>query len=241
MSRRPSISVFFPCYNDAQTIGILVEHAMLMLPKLVNIYEVIVINDASTDDSASVLARLTKKYKRLRVITHAENRGYGGALRSGFSQARYDLVFYTDGDGQYDVRELPLLYTLMTRDADFINGIKAIRRDATHRIIIGNLYSMAARWFFWLPVLDIDCDFRLIRKKILKKITLTSTSGTICVELVKKAQRAGARFRQVTVTHLPREHGASQFFRADRILHTFNELVSLWFTLMVFPKHYGYR
>ena len=236
-----SLSVFFPCYNDAKTIGTLVKHAMVVLPKLVDTYEVIVVNDGSTDDSARVLERLTKRYNRLRVITHTKNQGYGGALRIGFAHARYDLVFYTDGDGQYDVRELPLLYSLMTDDVDFINGIKAARRDATYRIIIGNLYSMCARWFFWLPVLDIDCDFRLIRKKILKKITLTSTGGAICVELVKKAQRAGARFRQVTITHLPRAHGASQFFRADRILQTLQELLSLWFTLMVFPKKYGYR
>ncbi len=236
-----SLSVFFPCYNDAQTIGTLVEHAMQVIPKLTNTYEVIVINDGSTDDSARTLTRLAKKHKHLRVVTHTKNQGYGGALRTGFREARYDLVFYTDGDGQYDVRELPLLFGLMTKDVDFVNGIKNIRHDATYRIIIGNLYSMWTRWFFWLPVLDIDCDFRLIRKKILNKITLTSTSGTICVELVKKAQRARARFRQVTVTHLPRAHGSSQFFRADRILQTLRELLSLWFTLMVFPKRYGHR
>lgn len=236
IAKTEGVSIFFPCYNDAKSIKKLVENAFSTIKKCTNKYEVIVINDASTDNSKKVLQKLSQKYKHLKVITHLQNQGYGGALRSGFKTARYDLIFYTDGDGQYDVRELPLLLWLMTKDCNFINGIKMARHDPTYRIIIGDLYSFMTRWLFWMPIYDIDCDFRLIRKSLVKKLKLKSSSGAICVELVKKAQRAGAKFRQVSVHHLERQYGVSQFFRMDRIVQTFGELTKLWVKLMLFDK-----
>jgi glycosyltransferase involved in cell wall biosynthesis len=228
-----SISIFFPCYNDEKTIGRLVEDSFETVRTLTNDYEVIVIDDGSKDKSKELLIRLAKKYSRLKLILHEKNKGYGGALQSGFKNATKDLIFYTDGDGQYDVRELPILYTLMSEDVDFVNGIKMSRHDPTYRIIVGNLYSLVIRWAFWLPIADVDCDFRLIRKRIVDKMDLTVTSGAICVELVKKAKRAGARFRQVSVHHYERSYGNSQFFRPEKILHTFWELGNLWIKLVI--------
>ncbi len=233
MQKVPSISVFFPCYNDEKSIGKLVDDAFATLRELTNDYEVIVVDDGSKDKSREVLQGLAYKYSQLKLVFHEKNTGYGGALQSGFKNATKDLVFYTDGDGQYDVKELPILYSLMTDDVDFVNGIKMGRSDATYRIIVGNLYSAVIRWSFWLPIVDVDCDFRLIRQEIVKKMNLTVTSGAICVELVKKAQKAGARFRQVSVHHYERLHGSSQFFRIDRIFHTFWELGTLWIKLML--------
>ncbi len=229
----PSISVFFPCYNDEKTIGKLVKDSITTLEKLTNNYEVIVVNDGSSDGSLALLRKLQKKHPVLKVVNHRKNKGYGGALISGFKKSSKKLVFYTDGDGQYDVKELPILLKLMTPDVDFINGIKMTRHDATYRIIVGNLYSLVIRWGFWLPIMDVDCDFRLIRRSIIKKIKLQSTSGSICVELVKKAQRAGANFRQVSVHHYNRKWGESQFFVPRRILRTFWDLGGLWLRLMI--------
>ncbi len=226
------ITVFFPCYNDAKSIGTLVSDAASVLCKLCNDWEIIVVNDGSTDESASVLAHLAKSLPQLRIITHLRNQGYGAALRSGFVAARKPYIFYTDGDGQYDVKELAILLPLMTKEIDFVNGIKISRKDPTYRVVLGNWYSLVARWLFWLPIYDVDCDFRLIRASVLRKIKLTSNSGAICVELVKKAQRAGARFRQVSVHHFERKHGASQFFRIDRLLTTLGELVRLRMELL---------
>lgn len=233
MNKKPSISVFFPCYNDAQSIGFLVKDADEILSNYARDYEIIVVNDASPDNSAEVLEELKKKYKRLKVVTHKKNRGYGGALKSGFAASSKELVFYTDGDGQYDVKELKLLIDLMTPDVNFINGIKMDRQDAGHRIFFGNLHKFITRWLFWLPIYDTDCDFRLIRREILDKITLKSNSGSICVELIKKAERAGAEFRQVSVHHLDRKFGQSQFFRIDKILHTYFDIAKLWIDLMI--------
>lgn len=228
-----SISIFFPCYNDEKSIGKLVEDAFAIVKDLSNDYEVIVIEDGSTDNSRKVLIDLAKKHKNLKLILHEENTGYGGALQSGFKNASKDLVFYTDGDGQYDVKELPVLVALMDDSCDFVNGIKMARNDPTYRIFVGNLYSLIIRWTFWLPVTDVDCDFRLIRQSIVQKLNLTVTSGAICVEIVKKAKRAGARFKQVSVRHYERKHGNSQFFRPEKILKTFWELGNLWVKLVL--------
>lgn len=235
----PSISVFFPCYNDANTIGDLVLEAERQLRLLTDDFEIIVVNDGSRDDSADVLRTLAPGIPQLKVITHDRNRGYGGALRSGFAAATKDLVFYTDGDAQYDVRELPVLLMLLTDDTDFVNGMKMTRQDAAYRVFAGNLHRFLMRWSFWLPVNDVDCDFRLIRRSVLDRIELRSNSGSICVELVKDAQRAGARFREVSVHHYSRQWGQSQFFRPGRIFSTYWDLARMWVELMIVAKFRG--
>jgi glycosyltransferase involved in cell wall biosynthesis len=223
----PSVSVFFPCYNDERTIGGLVRTADKILRLRGGKYEIIVIDDGSTDGSRKLLKKLAKEFSSLRPIFHRRNRGYGGALRSGFGKAKYDLVFYTDGDGQYDAGELKLMFGLMTLDIDVVNGIKMFRNDPWYRVVVGNIYNFFVRNLFGIDIFDTDCDFRLIRKSVLRKVDLKCKSGAICVELVKKLQDAGARFRQVSVHHYARKYGQSQFFNWRRILMTGWELVKL--------------
>jgi glycosyltransferase involved in cell wall biosynthesis len=231
--RKTSISVFFPCYNDEKTIAPLVTEAASQLRQLTDDYEILVVNDGSRDGSASVLQALEATVDRFRVITHPTNKGYGAALRSGFAHARKELVFYTDGDGQYDVKEFPLLLMLLTDDTDFVNGMKMTRHDPAYRVFFGNLHRFITRWAFWLPIIDVDCDFRLIRRSVLDRLTLTSDSGSICVQLVKESQRAGGQFREVSIHHHPRQFGESQFFRPGRILRTYADLARMWIDLMV--------
>jgi len=228
-----SLTVFFPCYNDAKSIGDLVSEADRQLRSCVDDYEILVINDGSSDDSAQVLQRLSATFDRLRVVTHERNRGYGGALTSGFRNATKDCVFYTDGDGQYDLADLAAVLVLLTDDTDFVNGMKMRRQDPAHRVFFGNAHQFMMRWLFWLPVTDVDCDFRLIRRDVLQQIDFTRSSGSICVELVKKAQRAGARFREVSVHHRERRFGRSQFFTLKRITATYFDLLKMWMDLMV--------
>jgi glycosyltransferase involved in cell wall biosynthesis len=238
---KPSISAFFPCYNDAKTIGDLVMEADRQLRVLTDDHEIIVVNDGSRDESAAVLSALSAQVERLRVVTHPVNRGYGAALRSGFEHSTKELVFYTDGDGQYDVREIPILLRLLTDDTHVVNGMKMTRHDPPHRVFFGNLHRFATRWSFWLPINDVDCDFRLIRRSVLEKLRLSSSSGSICVELVKQAQRAGAQFREVSVHHYARRSGVSEFFTPRRILHTYADLAVMWVELMVVAKLKGLR
>ena len=238
MSESPSgsISVFFPAFNDEATIGTLVRNALEVLPTVTQDYEVIVVNDGSTDATSKVLDDLVQDLPNVRIIHHATNRGYGGALRSGFKNARKDLVFYTDGDGQYDVRELPNLYALLTSEVDIVNGYKIKRADTKYRQVIGAVYHKLAQTLFRLPVRDVDCDFRLIRQRAIELVELTTSSGVICVELVFKLHRAGCVFAETPVHHYPRRHGRSQFFTPKRIARSAFDLLSLWIRLILLRR-----
>ncbi|HET8630797.1 MAG TPA: glycosyltransferase family 2 protein, partial [Thermomicrobiales bacterium] len=235
----PGISVFFPAYNDGGTIASMVIEAARACRALTDDYEIIVVNDGSTDRTAAVLEELRALVPALRVIDHGRNRGYGAALRSGFAAATRELVFYTDGDAQYDPRELVVLLSRMGPRVDIVQGYKIERHDPIFRIIIGRVYHWGVKLLFGLRVRDTDCDFRLIRKSALDRIELESTSGTICVELVKKLQDSGARFAQVPVHHYHRVHGRSQFFNFKRLWATGMNLLRLWIELVARPKLTG--
>ena len=224
-----SLSVFFPAYNDAPSLPKLIANTFEVLREHVDDYEVIVVNDGSHDSTGEVLAQLKRQYAPyMRVVTHPVNRGYGGALRSGFAAATKDFVFYTDGDGQYDVLELPHLLERMSGDVGLVNGFKLERNDPRHRIVIGNAYNAFAKFLFRVKIRDIDCDYRLIRRELLEAVNLTSTSGTICVELVRKLELLPWRVVEVGVHHYPRLHGRSQFFRVRSLLNTLYQITRLW-------------
>jgi len=224
-----SISVFFPAYNDEPTIGQLVRHALAILPEFTDDYEVLVINDGSSDGTAAILDELSRSDAHVRPIHHQVNRGYGGALQSGFAQATKEFVFYTDGDGQYDVREIARLLPLMTAGVDVVNGYKARRADSLYRVIIGKIYNRTARLLFRLPIRDVDCDFRLIRREALQQIGPISSSGAACLEMVRKLKSNGAVFAEIEVNHYPRLHGHSQFFTFASLARTFYDFCGLLF------------
>ena len=227
MRNGASISVFFPAFNDEATIAALVEEAEDQLSLVTDDYEIIVVNDGSTDATANVLDELSRTRPHLRVFHHESNRGYGAALRSGFRLSSKELVFYTDGDGQYDVRELATLLRLMTDETDVVNGYKINRADRAHRIILGKIYNRMVRLLFRLPIRDVDCDFRLIRRSAIQDVELRSSSGGICVEMVHKLYARGCVFAEAAVHHYPRRHGSSQFFRPYHLIRTLLELIRL--------------
>lgn len=231
-----SISVFFPAYNDAPSLPALIGKAFAVLEASGRDYEVIVVNDGSQDRTGEVLEELRAKHgPRLRIVTHKVNRGYGGALRSGFAAATKDLVFYTDGDGQYDVGELPKLLQAMGPDVGLVNGYKLERNDPRHRILIGHLYNKFARFIFGIRIRDVDCDFRLVRRDLVEQVQLTATSGVICVELVRKLELTGCNVVEIGVHHYPRLHGRSQFFRVKSLATTFYQLCRLWLKIVFAP------
>jgi len=233
---KPSISVFFPAFNDGGTIASMVLMAIRTLDSISDDYEVIVVNDGSADYTPEVLAELESKYQRLKVIDHGGNRGYGGALRTGFAAATKELIFYTDGDAQYDVREMTNLLSALREDVDMVNGWKIERHDPLHRIIIGRIYQFGVKLLFGLRLKDVDCDFRLIRRSVFDKVRLESDSGVICVELMKKIQDAGFVMAEVPVHHYHRAYGGSQFFNFPRIFRSLAGLARLWWLLVLWPK-----
>ena len=233
------LSIFFPCYNDAGTIASMVALADETARKITNAYEVIVVDDGSSDHSRAILQSLEAKYDNLRLVFHERNRGYGGALRSGFGAARGEWVFYTDGDYQYDVDDLRLLWE-KRNEADAVNGFKVKRHDPLYRVWIGLIYQYAVQCAFGLKVRDVDCDFRLIRRSALEHFRLIEDTGCICIELVKKLQETGARFAETGVKHMFRAYGHSQFFNFRRVFRTLIRLARLWRKLAV-RKDYDRR
>ena len=235
--RPPGLSVFFPAYNDSGTIASMVVQAVMTARTLTDDYEVIVVNDGSPDQTGEVLAELASLYPTVRVVTHPKNRGYGGALQTGFASATKDLIFYTDGDAQYDPREMKALWAAMRDGVDWVNGYKISRSDPLHRIVIGRIYHYAVKLLFGFRVRDVDCDFRLVRRAVFDRVTLEKTSGVICLEMMKKFHDFGFRVAEVPVHHFHRAYGKSQFFNFPRLFKTAIDVAKLWVELVVVRRH----
>jgi glycosyltransferase involved in cell wall biosynthesis len=234
----PGLSVFFPAYNDSGTIASLVIRAVQVAGTLTPDYEVIVINDGSSDATPLILDELARLYpQHVRIVHHPQNRGYGGALRSGFATAAKEFVFYTDGDAQYDPAEMALLWQKMAPEVDWVNGFKISRSDPAHRILIGRVYHHAVKLLFGFTVRDVDCDFRLIRRRVFDVVRLEKNSGVICLEMMKKFHDAGLRVAEVPVHHFHRAYGKSQFFNLRRVARTGVDVLRLWWSLVVRKEH----
>ena len=232
-----SVTAFFPCYNDAGTIPTMIIRALQTLPVVAHDYEVVVVNDGSTDDSAQILDAMAANFDRLRVVHHTQPSGYGGVLRAGFAEAHKDWIFYTDGDAQYDARELGLLAEAVDDGVDMVNGYKIKRHDPFHRVVIGLAYQYFVKIAFGLVIRDVDCDFRLMRRSIFDTVSLESTTGTITFEMVKKIQDTGHKIVEVPVHHWYRQYGQSQFFNFARVARTLVALVQWWWRLVVRREH----
>jgi glycosyltransferase involved in cell wall biosynthesis len=210
----PGITVFFPYLDDSPAIAALLESARACAAGCAERVELVVIDDGSRAEEAAALDREAARFGA-RAVHHPRNLGYGAAIRRGISESTQPWVFYTDGDGQYDPAELARLVDAWRRDPslDFINGVKGARRDSAARRLLGAGYRLLARKAFGCPLSDVNCDFRLMSGPLVRGLKLTAGGGGVGLELALEAKKAGARFGEVPVTHLPRRHGASAFFR----------------------------
>ena len=226
--RRLSISFFFPAFNDAGTIEQLVQDGLRILPKLTDDFEIIIVNDGSFDETGEIADQLAERSPRVRAVHHPVNMGYGAALKTGFATATKDLIFYTDGDRQFDVGELPKLLAEI-EDAGIVSGYRIDRAEGQDRQFSSALYNFITKKVLGFTIRDIDCAFKLIRREVLEGVNLMMNGDFICAELFYEARRRGFPVRQVPVHHYPRTYGVSMAFSIFGIARSLAEFtVLLW-------------
>jgi glycosyltransferase involved in cell wall biosynthesis len=227
---KPEISVFFPCYNEEANIKTTVTKAVKVLAQFTDVFEVIIVDDGSTDKTSEVAAALAREDQRVRVWTHETNRGYGAALRSGFGAARYGVVCFTDADGQFDLTEISQFLPLIEK-YDAVLGYRIDRQDKLYRKVNTFIYKSAVNLLFQLGVRDIDCAFKMFRREVMNSITITSDGAVASAEMLIKAKRRGYRFVEVGVHHYPRVAGNPTGAKISVIFKAFIELFKLFKTL----------
>jgi glycosyltransferase involved in cell wall biosynthesis len=221
-----SISVFFPCYNEQENVGRTVEKALEVMQQLNADFEVIIVDDGSFDGTGRIADEIAGRDGRVKVVHHPRNLGYGAALQSGFKAATKELVFYTDGDGQFDIKEMPPLLALMEQ-YDIVSCYRLNRRDPIIRKINGWCWTWLVCLMFGLKIRDIDCAFKLYKREIFDKIELSSAGALIDAEILARATRKGYRITQKGVHHYPRTAGEQSGANLRVILRAFKELFKL--------------
>jgi len=228
-ARLPSLSVFFPCHNEEGNVERVVRGALEVGASVTDDLEVIVVNDGSSDRTKELADRLAAEDPRVRAVHHPQNRGYGGALQSGFAAASKEYVFFSDGDGQFDLGELPRLVGLVADgQCDLALGYRIKRADPFIRSLNAKLYKLLIRLLFGLKVRDIDCAFKLIHRPVLEQVHVESEGALVSAELLIKAKKSGFRMREAGVHHYPRQVGEQSGANLRVILRTFVEIGRLW-------------
>ena len=221
-----SVSVFLPCYNEQGNVGRTVENALRVLEKLDADFEIIVVDDGSSDGTRRIADEIAGRDNRVKVVHHERNLGYGAALQSGFAAATKELVFYTDGDGQFDMNEMPPLLPLMEH-WDIVSCYRLNRRDPLIRKINGWAWTKLVCLLFGLKISDVDCAFKLYKREIFERIELSSTGALIDAEVLARATRKGYRITQKGVHHYPRTAGVQTGANLRVVLRAFKELFKL--------------
>ena len=221
-----SISIFFPCHNEQENVGRTVEKALEVMEKLNADFEIIIVDDGSSDRTGQIADEIAERDDRIKVVHHKHNLGYGAALQSGFKTATKELVFYTDGDGQFDMNEMPPLLSLMEQ-YDIVSCYRLNRRDSTIRKINGWCWTRLVCLMFGLKIRDIDCAFKLYKREIFDKIELSSTGALIDAEILARAVRKDYRIIQKGVHHYPRTAGEQSGASIRVVLRAFEELFKL--------------
>lgn len=220
------LSVFFPCYNEEQNVQRVVRRAVEVLERLSPDWEIIIVDDGSADRTGELADAMARQDPRIRVVHHHCNGGYGMALRSGFAAATRPYVFYTDGDGQFDIAELPKLLERIA-EADIINGYRRHRQDSLTRRVNSACWGWLVRRMLGFRCRDVDSAFKLYRRELFDRITLKSTGALIDAEVLARATRLGYTIQDVPVSHLPRQAGSASGAKPAVILRAFRELLSL--------------
>jgi glycosyltransferase involved in cell wall biosynthesis len=225
--RLPSLSAFFPVHDEEDNVVPMAEAVLAVLPEVAVAWELIVVDDGSRDATGARADELARTRAGVRVVHHAANRGYGGALRSGFAAARHERIFYTDGDRQFDPRQITRLIAELPR-ADVVVGWRARRADHLGRRLNTFAWNLLIRLLFGLRVRDVDCAFKLLPRAALEGLTLEAEGAMISTELLAHLRRRGLRIAEVPVDHFPRTSGTPSGADPRVIVRAFGELRRLY-------------
>jgi glycosyltransferase involved in cell wall biosynthesis len=224
--RLESLSVFFPVYNERDNIVPLVREALEVLPGIARRFEVILVDDGSTDGSSELVDELAHNHAGLvRAVHHVTNQGYGSAVKSGFAASRNEWVFFTDGDRQFRLEELHEFLQHLRPEVDLLIGYRKVRQDPWHRLVNARLYKWALQLLFDLQVRDVDCAYKLIHRQVVNSMTLKSGGQFVSAEFLIKARRLGFVFAEAGVNHYPRVQGSQTGAKISVILRAMRELV----------------
>jgi glycosyltransferase involved in cell wall biosynthesis len=221
-----SISVFFPCYNEEANVANTTSKALAVLDKLGFDYEVIIVDDGSPDRTGQIADQLAAANPRVKAVHHPKNRGYGGAVQSGIRASTKKFIFYTDGDGQFDIGEMPPLLELM-KQYDFVACYRINRQDPWIRKLNGWCWTQLVNIVFRMRIRDVDCAFKLCKREIFDNMQLCSTGALISAEILARVSRKGYKIIQRGVHHYPREAGVQTGAKLSVIIRAFRELFRL--------------
>ena len=228
VNKLPELSIFFPFWNEEKNIEKVIKKAIPIAQKLSNKWEIIMVDDGSSDKTLDIAKKLEKENSNLVVVSHKKNRGYGAALKSGFEKAKYKYIIFNDGDGQFDFSESMRLIDKIG-GADIVIGFRKKRLDNPFRHILMNLLKIWDLLFFGFNFKDIDCGFKLFRKEALEKIMPFKSEGAmITTEILARAKRKKLRIDQVEVSHFPRLYGDQSGGNVRVILRAIRESFALW-------------
>jgi hypothetical protein len=221
------LSVIFPAFNEEGNIRCTVETMIQILPKVATRWEIIVVDDGSSDATALICQKLKARYPEVVVICHGQNRGYGAALKSGIMAAQHDLIFFSDSDGQFDFRDLEQLIC-WSEDYDIVAGYRAKRQDPLYRRLNALGWNALVRLMLGIKVRDIDCAFKLFRRSVFDHVKIRCVGAMVNTEILAQAIQLGMRIREVKVTHLPRRYGKQSGANVHVVIKAFRELWRLW-------------
>lgn len=223
----PSLTITFPCYNEEANVERVTRAAVEVGRAVADDLEVVIVNDGSKDRTGEIADRLAAEIPGVRVAHNRPNRGYGGALARGFTEATKEWVFYTDGDGQFDLKELPKLLPLLD-SCDIVSCYRIKRNDPLKRKLNAWAWGRLVNFLFGFRIRDVDCAFKIYPRRLFERITMKSTGALIDTEVLAKATNLGYRIKQLGVHHYPRTAGQQTGAKLSVILRAFRELGRLY-------------
>lgn len=225
------LSIFFPFWNEEKNVRKVVEDAIPVAKEVAREWEILIIDDGSSDKTYEIGKELAKEHKNVRVITHNPNRGYGAALKEGFDNAKYKYVVFTDGDRQFDFSEVSKFIEAI-QGVDVVIGFRKQRQDNFNRHLLMNMLKIWDFIFFGFYFKDIDCGFKMFKRDAIKAITpLRSEGAMVTTEILAKAKRKKLRIKEVEVNHYPRKFGNQTGANIPVIIRAVLESFILWFDI----------